>query len=388
MDKYKTLVDLFQQNKDIRKWQQDQQKRSRSLLLGLSSSTKAITMATVVEDGHKVLVLTSSQNEAERLASDLLGLLGEEKVYLFLGDDNPLAEFVFASQERVFSRLEALDFLLAPEKEGIVIANVSGSRLLLPNPKTVSSMIQSFSVGEERNLTELKDTLLAMGYQKVSQVSQQGEFSLRGDIVDLFEASQDFPYRLEFFGDEIDGIRTFSPETQRSLENLDAVIVHPVSDMLLTKDDFLRGQKNLENLIQKSPHPEFKSYLTEILTEAHHQRLHADSRKFLSLFYQQTYTLFDYLPKHAPLFLDDYHKIMDQEARFDLDVANLLTEDLQKSRSFAEAQYFADNSELLRTYKPASYFQIFKKAWEICDLMPSILLTNTPCRNSSVSSLF
>ena len=47
-------------------------------------------------------------------------------------------------------------------------------------------MIQSFSVGEERNLTELKDTLLAMGYQKVSQVSQQGEFSLRGDIVDLF----------------------------------------------------------------------------------------------------------------------------------------------------------------------------------------------------------
>lgn len=361
MDKYKTLVDLFQQNKDIRKWQQDQQKRSLSLLLGLSSSTKAITMATVVEDGHKVLVLTSSQNEAERLASDLLGLLGEEKVYLFLGDDNPLAEFVFASQERVFSRLEALDFLLAPEKEGIVIANVSGSRLLLPNPKTVSSMIQSFSVGEERNLTELKDTLLAMGYQMVSQVSQQGEFSLRGDILDLFEASQDFPYRLEFFGDEIDGIRTFSPETQRSLENLDAVTVHPVSDMLLTKDDFLRGQKNLENLIQKSPHPELKSYLGEILTEAHHQHLHADSRKFLSLFYQQTYTLFDYLPKHAPLFLDDYHKIMDQEARFDIEVANLLTEDLQKSRSFAEAQYFADNSALLRTYKPASYFSNFQK---------------------------
>ena len=83
MDKYKTLVDLFQQNKNIRKWQQDQQKRSRSLLLGLSSSTKAITMATAVEDGHKVLVLTSSQNEAERLASDLLGLLGEEKRSIF-----------------------------------------------------------------------------------------------------------------------------------------------------------------------------------------------------------------------------------------------------------------------------------------------------------------
>ena len=121
MDKYKTLVDLFQQNKDIRKWQQDQQKRSRSLLLGLSSSTKAITMATVVEDGHKALVLTSSQNEAERLASDLLGLLGEEKVYLFLGDDNPLAEFVFASQERGLFSSGSSGFLLAPEKKGSLL---------------------------------------------------------------------------------------------------------------------------------------------------------------------------------------------------------------------------------------------------------------------------
>ena len=95
-----------------------------------------------------------------------MGLLGEEKVYLFLGDDNPLAEFVFASQERIFSRLEALDFLLAPEKEGIVIANVSGSRLLLPNPKTVSSMIQSFSVGAERNLDRIERYPTGYGLSK------------------------------------------------------------------------------------------------------------------------------------------------------------------------------------------------------------------------------
>ena len=93
-------------------------------------------------------------------------------------------------------------------------------------------------IGQECEQNELKNQLISLGYKKVTQVQSQGEFSLRGDIVDLFEASQDFPYRLEFFGDEIDGIRTFSPETQRSLENLDAVIVHPVSDMLLTKDDF------------------------------------------------------------------------------------------------------------------------------------------------------
>ena len=66
---------------------------------------------------------------------------------------------------------------------------------------------------------ELKNKLTALGYKKVTQVQSQGEFSLRGDILDIFETSQICPYRIEFFGDEIDGIREFDTETQLSKDS-------------------------------------------------------------------------------------------------------------------------------------------------------------------------
>lgn len=96
------IIELFNQNKQISDWQRNLNKSTRQLLMGLSSSTKAITMASCVEENHKILILTSTYSEAERLSSDLIDLVGEERVYTFLADDTPLAEFVFSSQEKIF----------------------------------------------------------------------------------------------------------------------------------------------------------------------------------------------------------------------------------------------------------------------------------------------
>ena len=84
-----------------------------------------------------------------------------------------------------------------------------------------------------------------MVIKKVTQVQSQGEFSLRGDILDIFETSQISPYRIEFFGDEIDGIREFDAETQLSKDSQSQVLIYPASDILLTDEDYHRGQKIL-----------------------------------------------------------------------------------------------------------------------------------------------
>ena len=355
------VIDLVSQNSNLLSWQQGLQKNNRELILGLSATTKAIVMASAFDSIEKAVLITSSYNEAERLASDFIALLGEEKVHTFLGDDNPLAEFVFASQERQFARLEALNFLCQEDRQGILVTNVSGIKLLLPSPKVFSSNIFQLKVGQEIDLTTLSETLQKIGYQKVSQVLQQGEFSLRGDILDIFEIEQLQPYRIEFFGDEIDGIRIFDPESQRSVENVEEVQLKAVSDLLLQEEDFIRGQKQIEQLQEQSANEEFKSYLAEILGDISQRKLHPDLRKFISFFYEKQYTLFDYLPKHTPVFLDDYQKIADQIARFELDTANLLTEDLHKNRASSRQVYFADTSTTLRKYTPATYFSNFQK---------------------------
>ena len=356
-----TLLDLFGRNRQIVDWKKQLQKKTRQLVMGLSASTKALAIASSLEEQEKILVITSSQNEAERLASDLLSLLGEEKVYTFLADDTPLAEFVFSSQEKIFARLEAMNFLSDKEKNGILIINVAASRLLLPQPDIFKKSELILSVTEEYNLDNLVKSLSSNGYKKVSQVLSQGEYSLRGDILDIFERSAQYPYRIEFFGDEIDGIRIFNPENQLSLENVEQILIEPVTDLLLTEEDYARGQKNLEASLSTVVDPSLKSYLEEVLSSVREQSHHADIHKFLSFFYKKEWTILDYLPTHTPIFFDDFQKIMDKHAQFELEVADILTDDLQNSKALSNQQYFANNYQDYRKYKPATFFSNFHK---------------------------
>ena len=355
------IIELFNQNKQIADWQRNLNKSTRQLLMGLSSSTKAITMASCVEENHKILILTSTYSEAERLSSDLIDLVGEERVYTFLADDTPLAEFVFSSQEKIFSRLEALDFLLDSQQSGFLIVNVAASQLFLPNPVNFNSAYIDLKIGQEYELKDLISQLLNSGYKQVSQVLKQGEFSLRGDILDIFERSSQMPFRVEFFGDEVDGIRLFNPENQISIQNVEHVHIRPATDIIFTKADYKSAQKKIENLIEKTVDSTSKSYLEEILASTKEQTQHADIRKLLSYFYQNEWTIFDYLPKYSPIFFDDFQKIMNRHAQFQLEAANLLTENLQTSKAITNQSYFADVYSIFRKYKPATFFSNFHK---------------------------
>lgn len=355
------IIELFNQNKQIVDWQRNLNKSTRQLLMGLSSSTKAITMASCVEENHKILILTSTYSEAERLSSDLIGLVGEERVYTFLADDTPLAEFVFSSQEKIFSRLEALDFLLDSQQSGFLIVNVAASQLFLPDPVNFNSAYIDLKIGQEYELKDLIHQLSNSGYKQVSQVFNQGEFSLRGDILDIFERSSQIPFRVEFFGDEVDGIRLFNPENQISIQNVEHVHIHPATDIIVTKADYKNAQKKIENLIEKTVDLTLKSYLEEVLANIKEQTQHADIRKLLSYFYQNEWTILDYLPKHSPIFFDDFQKIMNRYAQFQLETANLLTEDLQTSKAVENQSYFVDVYSIFRKYKPATFFSNFHK---------------------------
>ena len=108
----------------------------------------------------------------------------------------------------------------------------------------------------------------------------------RGDILDIFETSQISPYRIEFFGDEIDGIREFDAETQLSKESRSEIFIYPASDILLSIEDYNRGQQFLEHEIDKALSPTLKSYLKEVYSSAKQQSIPSDIRKFLSVFYK------------------------------------------------------------------------------------------------------
>ena len=127
-----------------------------------------------------------------------------------------------------------------------MVCNIAASRLILPSPTGFKESIIRIAVGEEYEQHDLLHKLKEIGYRKVTQVQTQGEFSIRGDILDIFEMSQLEPFRIEFFGDEVDGIRTFEVETQLSKENQTNLTIFPASDILLREKDYQRGQSALE----------------------------------------------------------------------------------------------------------------------------------------------
>ncbi|MCC9762572.1 transcription-repair coupling factor, partial [Streptococcus agalactiae] len=353
--------ELFSQNKVVRTWHSGLVTNSRQLVMGFSGASKAIAIASAYEKlSKKIMVVTATQNDSDKLSSDISSLIGEDNVYQFFADDVPAAEFIFSSLDKSISRLSALRFLKDPEKNGVLITSISGLRLLLPNPEVFSKSQYKFEIGQECYLDKLSKNLVNLGYQKVSQVFSPGEFSQRGDILDIFEMTQEYPYRLEFFGDEIDGIRQFDIDTQKSLKQLESVQISPADDIILQDADFERAKKKLEGYLVTASEVQ-RAYLSEVLSTTENHFKHSDIRRFLSIFYEKEWGILDYIPEGTPLFVDDFQKIVDRNAKLDLEIASLLTEDLQQGKSHSSLNYFSDPYKQLRQYQPATFFSNFHK---------------------------
>lgn len=355
------ILELFSQNKSIQTWQSDVTSLKRQLVMGLSGSSKAAAIASAyLSFQGKLVVVTSTQNDMEKLAGDLSALLDEDSIFQFFADDTAAAEFIFSSMDRTISRIEALAFLSNPEARGILVISLAGLRILLPSPKTFQQGQIDLAVGVDTDLDKIVKKLVKIGYQRVAQVVNPGEFSRRGDILDVYEVTQDLPVRIEFFGDEIDGIRSFDVESQKSLQRKDSTSIRPASDVIFEPEDFDRAIHNLEKQLQLAK-AEHKGYLEELLAITKEGLKHKDIRKFQSLFYDNEWTILDYLPKGTPVFFDDFQKLVDKNATFDLELAHLLTDDLQQGKSLPFLHYFADNYRELRHYKPATFFSNFHK---------------------------
>ncbi|MGV3163357.1 transcription-repair coupling factor [Streptococcus hyovaginalis] len=355
------LTDLLVKNKTIQNWL-GQIATGRQLVMGLSASSKALAIATAFQYHQgKMVIVTSTQNEAEQLISDLSALLDEKYIYSFFADDVAAAEFIFSSLDRTLSRLESLNFLQDKTKTGILVTSIIGTNILLPNPINYQKAQIKLSTGVDKELDNIVNQLSHLGYERVNQVLSPGEYSRRGDILDIFEVTEEYPFRIEFFGDEIDGIRTFDSESQKSLDNLEEITISPAIDIILNPDDFQRATIKLEEAIEKSISDDLRAYLTDLLSVTKDGYRHKDIRRFLSFFYEKSYSLFDYFTKDTILFIDDFQKLMDRHARFEMEVANLLTEDLQASKAVSSQVYFADNYQILRQYQPATFFSNFHK---------------------------
>ncbi len=150
----------------------------------------------------------------------------------------------------------------------------------------------SFSLAQQQRIdvTALRERLARANYAAVNQVVAPGEFALRGGLVDIFPMGADTPFRLDLFDDEIESIRYFDPDTQRSAKQIERIELLPAREFPMTEDGVAQFRQNFRRLFEGDPRTQ------KIYTEISQGHLPAGAEFFLPLFFERTATLFDYLP--------------------------------------------------------------------------------------------
>ncbi len=198
---------------------------------GLTNETKAIYIYNMFEEKQEsILVVTNSLFEANLLYQSILHYTPH--VLLFPMDDFLTSEALAISPEFKYGRLDVI-YQLLEHKKNIIITNLMGYLRYLPERSLFEQYTISLEKNTEYSMDQLIHLLQVMGYQRETIVTKTGEMGIRGFVLDVFPVGEKNPLRLEFWGDTIDSIRSFDPETQLKIEEKDRVIIRPNTEFLV-----------------------------------------------------------------------------------------------------------------------------------------------------------
>src|SRR5690625_2464142 len=171
--------------------------------------------------------------------------------------------------------------------------------------------------GESIPIETYISSLVHMGYERVDMVTAPAEFSVRGGIIDIYPVTEQHPIRIELFDDEIDSIRYFDADTQRSLDRLTEISVGPAKELLLSKEDKVKGaerlEKSLATTLKKMKASKEKEAIIQSVEHDISQLKDAedfqDMYKYSEFYYEDLNSLLDYLPNDGLIICDEMSRI-------------------------------------------------------------------------------
>lgn len=209
------------------------QKAGLMQIAGCTGSQKTHLAYALAEDGTRSLYVLSNEERAKEVYEEYRFL--DPDVYFY-----PARDFLFyqADIRGIFltkQRMEVMRALLEEER-ATVITTIDALMDAVDSLEAIRAKVFCMEVGQTMDFEKLKETMVSMGYRREEQIEGPGQFAVRGGILDFFPLTEDLPVRIEFWDDEIDSIRSFDTDTQRSVENMERITVFPAGEMSDDKD--------------------------------------------------------------------------------------------------------------------------------------------------------
>lgn len=339
------------------------------LVAGLSGSARTMLISSLNgKTGKPQLVVTHNLFQAQKLYEDLTSLLSEDEVYLYPVNDLISSEMAISSPELKGQRIEALNYLSHASK-GVIITPVAGLRRYLPPVDIWKQAGLSFRMGEDIDPDQILNKLVAMGYERTSMVQTPGEFSVRGGIIDIYPLTEKNPVRIELFDTEVDSIRYFEAESQRSQDKVEEITIAPAEELILFDEHYDKAAdrieaklaatlKNIKDDALKETLVENISYETGRLRE--HQQFQS-MYKYASLFYDNPASLLNYISPDSLIIMDEIGRIQETSQQLDKEEAEWQTALLEHGELVQDLTISPDTSNILGDKKafPIIYLSLF-----------------------------
>ncbi|MDK7754254.1 MAG: transcription-repair coupling factor [Peptoniphilus harei] len=202
-------------------------------VFGSEEAVLSLFAPTFAADGKKVCLISQDRVRARKAYEDIESISDEACVY-YPEKDVFFYDRDSKSKENTKKRLEAMAEISSGRAK-MVVTTLNALTAKISRPEIFSSYKTSIEVGQVLNLDDLPKKLVEMGYERFPSVEGLGQFSLRGSIIDI--GTQDANYRIELFDDEVDSIRSFEIESQRSIEKLEKITIYPIEDLIIKADE-------------------------------------------------------------------------------------------------------------------------------------------------------
>lgn len=266
----------------------------------------------LLQKQESVLVVVNDLFEANKLFNSLKNYTNE--TLLFPMDDFLTSEAIAISPDLKLIRLNTLNNLIHYGNK-IVVTHLTGYLRFLPDPLLYKEKIITLKTNQDISMDLLRERLLSIGYKRESFVTQTGEFAVRGFILDVFPLEMEYPIRIEFFGDNIENLKLFNVNNQRTISTQDEVVIYPFTEFLLKDNEIIDAKQ-----------------------------------KELSLFNEKLCSLEDYLDNHYTVF-KDYNQLMLNN--------NILQSEITSYQKEKDGKFFGQYMFELSAIKPKKIGNFF-----------------------------
>ncbi|CCQ98194.1 transcription-repair coupling factor [[Clostridium] ultunense Esp] len=338
----RSFTELLRMNAEFQTlWDGMKRGMKEQLVTGLSGSSRQVfagALVTLLD--RKAVFITHNNYQAQKVYEDLAELLGEEQVLFFPAEEIHLIDYRAASPEIRSARIRALNLLCSENSIKLVVTPYLGLTSFLTPPAIWKEGLLTVRRGDQLPLETVIKSLLLFGYERVEEIENRGQFAQRGGIVDLFPLDAAEPIRIEWFDEEVDSIRYFRLEDQRSTRMATEVRISPAYETYLPenkyRETYLRVEEKLNAELEKLHDKERKEALSSrVLEDLSHFRegsYFKGIERYLALIYDKPATLLDYLGEDAFLLFDEPSRITEVAEQYEHEEAEWVTGEIEKGR--------------------------------------------------------